>query len=169
MKASCPNCGANFDLDAAVSTADAKRLTALVAELRPPVAKGLLGYLTLFRTASGQLRPATQLKIAEELKAYIEAGSIVRNRRRIQVNDDIWSAAFHQILQRAGGLSLPLKGNGYFLEIVAGLAGQYDSVKEQATERERQQRGRTAEAPPRSAAELCEQQMREQWDKELGL
>ncbi len=169
MKISCPSCGAVYEMEAAVQTAEGKRLAALLADLPPEIAKGLLSYLTLFRAPSGQLRAATMLRRAEELLPSIREGAITRGGRKIPVTPALWAEAFHHLAARPGSLRLPLKSHGYLLEVLAGLSDRMAAAAEDQREQRRRNRGSDGRAGTVSVAELLERRRRAQWDAELGL
>lgn len=122
MKVTCPACGSAFDLDAAVSDADARRFVDLVAGLDPRVAKPLIQYLALFRPAKTGMRWSRMLALAQEIEPMIREARIRRNGIAYAVPLDAWAAALSMLADRPKNLTLPLKTHGYLLEILANQA-----------------------------------------------
>lgn len=122
MKVTCPACGSAFDLDAAVSDADARRFVDLVAGLEPRVAKPLIQYLALFRPAKTGMRWSRMLALAQEVEPAIREARIRRNGITYAVPLDAWSAALSMLADRPKNLTLPLRSHGYLLEILANQA-----------------------------------------------
>lgn len=135
MKASCPSCGARFDLDCAVSDADGRRVAAILAELPAAVAAPMLHYLGLFRPESGGLRYGRMLTLLEELRPFILDGRVERAGRTWPAPSGFWAEALQHLASRPASLRLPLKSNGYLLEIVATmgqeLAGKHERKQEE--------------------------------------
>lgn len=144
MKATCPACGSAFDLDAAVSDADARRFVDLVAGLEPRVAKPLIQYLALFRPTKTGMRWSRMLSLAQEIDPMIRAARVRRNGIDYAVPQDIWAAALAMLADRPKNLSLPLKSHGYLLEILANQAEKIAAKAESETET-RKRAGRAGE------------------------
>ncbi len=139
MKVTCPACGARYDLDAAVSDADARRFVDLVAGLAPAVAKPLIGYLALFRPEKTGLRWSRMLSLAQEIEPMIRAGQVTRNGTIYPAPTEAWAAALGQLVDRPRTLTLPLKSHGYLLEIIAGGAEKAAGKQEREVEQRKQQ------------------------------
>jgi hypothetical protein len=144
MKVTCPACGSGFDLDAAVSDADARRFADLVAGLEPRVAKPLIAYLALFRPEKTGMRWSRMLSLAEELLPMIREARVRRNGTVYAVPLDAWAAALGMLADRPKNLTLPLKSHGYLLEILANQAEKTAARAETETE-ERKRTARTGE------------------------
>ena len=144
MRVSCPACGSAYDLDAAVSDADARRFAELVAGLDPRVAKPLIGYLALFRPGKTGMRWPRMLTLAEDLVPMIREARVRRNGTTYAVPLDAWAAALSMLADRPKNLTLPLKSHGYLLEILANQAEKTAAKDERETE-ERKRAGRTGE------------------------
>lgn len=144
MKVTCPACGSGFDLDAAVSDADARRFVDLVAGLEPRVAKPLIQYLALFRPEKTGMRWSRMFALAEELLPMIREARVRRNGTVYAVPMDAWAAALGMLADRPKNLVLPLKSHGYLLEILANQAEKTAARSETETE-QRKRAGRAGE------------------------
>lgn len=158
MKASCPACGSSFDLDAAVSDADARRFAELVAGIDPRVARPLIQYLALFRPEKTGMRWSRMLALAIEIEPMIRAGRVTRNGTTYAVPLDAWSQALSMLADRPKHLQLPLKTHGYLLEILANQAEKVAAKAESRTETDKRaaRRDHAGVAPERLAKHLDE-------------
>lgn len=140
MKVACPSCGSTFDLDAAVSDADARRFVDLVAGLEPRVAKPLIQYLALFRPEKTGMRWSRMLALADELMPMIREARVRRNGTVYAVPTDAWAGALSMLADRPKNLTLPLKSHGYLLEILASQAEKIAAGVERQTEANKSKR-----------------------------
>ena len=143
MNVTCPACAAKFDIDAAVSDADARRFCELVAGIHPSVAKPLIQYLGLFRPARTGLRWSRMLSLAQELEPMIRATRVTRNGMTYAVPLESWAAALSMLADRPKNLQLPLKSHGYLLEILANGAEKVAAREECGREEQVRSRTRT--------------------------
>lgn len=157
MRVTCPACGAQYDLEAAISDADARRFADLVASLHPRVARPLIQYLALFRPSKTGMRWSRMLSLAQELAPMIHAASITRNGTAYAAPLELWESALRHLADRPPGLKLPLKTHGYLLEIIAGQAEKAAARTE--SEREQQRRrisGQRSGGPARVGSLISE-------------
>lgn len=154
MKVTCPACGSQYDLDAAVSDADARRFMDLVAGMHPQVARPLIQYLGLFRPRKTGMRWSRMLSLARELEPMIREARIVRNGTSYVVPLDAWAHALEYLAGRPSGLNLPLKTHGYLLEILAGHAEKMASKEE--AQREQRRRSRMTETRRAAVAHVAD-------------
>jgi len=140
MRVTCPACGACYDLDAAVSDADARRFMDLIAGLHPQVARPLIQYLALFRPEKTGMRWSRMLTLAKELEPMIREARVSRNGTCYVVPLDSWAETLQYLADRPPGLKLPLKTHGYLLEILAGRAEKV-AAKAEAEHEQRRRRG----------------------------
>jgi len=140
MKVTCPACGAQYDLIAAINDTDARRFMALVSGLHPQVARPLIQYLGLFRPKKSGMRWSRMLSLARELEPMIREARITRNGISYVVPLDAWADALQYLADRPPGLKLPLKTHGYLLEILAGRAEKAAAKKEAEHEAQRRRR-----------------------------
>jgi hypothetical protein len=153
MKTTCPACGSAFDLDAAVSDADARRFADLVAGLDPRVAKPLIGYLALFRPPKIGMRWSRMLTLAQEIEPMIREARVRRNGIVYPCPNESWAAALGYLADRPKAVLLPLKSHGYLLEMLASQAEKQAARDESAVEAQRRV-GRTgAHSEPAPLAE----------------
>jgi len=139
VRLTCPCCGATLSLEALLNDTAARQAVAIALSLPADLGPRLLRYLGLFRPAQRSLTWERAAHLLNELQALIEAGEIRRHGRPWRVRPADWAAALDEILERRPKLSLPLKGHGYLLEILAGLANQTEARHEQQREEDRRQ------------------------------
>lgn len=137
MRVTCPACGSQYDLDAAMNDRDARRFVELAASLHPTVARPLIHYLALFRPAKTGMRWSRMLSLAQELVPQIQAGRVTRGGITRVATVEMWGAALQQLADRPAHLRLPLKSHGYLLEVVSGLAERAAAAAERETEESR--------------------------------
>jgi hypothetical protein len=174
MQISCPICHARYALEAALTDAAAREAVAVALKLPAPLGGLLLQYIGLFRPAKRSLSWSRVTKLLTELQTLIKAGEIERNGRAWVAPQSHWQAALEQMLNRRDKLSLPLANHGYLLEILAGMANKSEARAEaEAMEAKRrpsyQRPAGECRGKTRSAADILEEKMRGQWDKELGV
>jgi len=117
-----------FDIQAAVNDATARQFLSLVSNLGM-LARPVVAYLALYRPKKGGLRWSRALHLARDLAGLIESGKITRCGTTYKVSRGDWEEAIDIVVHR-GGLRLPLKSNGYLLEVLAGLAEKRDARAE---------------------------------------
>ena len=135
MKLSCPACGAIASLDILLGHEGARDAVILAMRLPAPLGKQLIQYVGLFRPASRQLSMDRLAAILGELLPMIESARIERAGRIWAAPVDIWKAAIDEILAKRDRLTLPLKSQGYLLEIIVGMSnkaeGKTEAMREQ--------------------------------------
>lgn len=137
MRATCPDCGADGHLSAFLVEGDGKRLGALLAAMPPDLGRAVIGYLGLFKPAKTTLRLPRAVKLVEELRDLVDAGSVTNDERggvRRPATAATWAAGIEQLLAQRATLVLPLKSHNYLRAIVFGLADQADAAAERQKE-----------------------------------
>ncbi|MFC3716826.1 hypothetical protein ACFONC_11755 [Luteimonas soli] len=137
MRATCPDCGADGHVSAFFAEADGKRLAAVLAGMAPELGRATIGYLGLFKPGKTALRLPRAVKLAEELRALAEAGSVTNDERtgvRRPCSPATWATGIEQMLAQRAALTLPLKNHNYLRAIVFGLADQADAAAERQRE-----------------------------------
>lgn len=152
MKATCPSCGAEMDLDVLLAHEHSRQALAMLIAVGMPLGKALLQYLRLFKPPKRQLGMARVGALLEPLLADLQRGTIERNGRLWAAPREAWSRAIDKLLEArdAGKLTLPLKSHGYLYEVIAGLADKVEAQTERDVEQER--RGREHVAGPATVA-----------------
>ena len=133
MKATCPNCGTQGHVAAFFVEDEGKRLAATLAGMVPELGRAVIGYLGLFKPAKTALRMARAAKLAIEIDALANAGSVCRDDRagvRRPCTPATWAAGIEQMLAQRAALSLPLDGHNYLRAVVYGLADKADAAAE---------------------------------------
>ncbi len=143
MKGSCPACGARFDLECAVTDADGRRVTAILAEMPGNLGGLTLQYLGLFRPKSGGLRYSRMLTLLEELRPCIRESRVARGGQTHLVPHTFWKEALEHLVTRPTSLRLPLKSNGYLFEILGSMGADLAAK----TEREHEAQLRRGQRP----------------------
>lgn len=170
MQIVCPCCHARYALEAALSDADARRAVAAAGRLPPALAELTLAYIGLFRPPSRSLSWRRAARLIDEVVAMVEAGGIRRRGRAWKAGVKEFSEAIETVLNRRDKLTLPLTGHGYLEEVLIGVVDRAEAEGERQTEtRRRVAPAARGEGGAISAAELVEQRMRREWDRQLGL
>lgn len=139
---SCPHCGSVFALEQALDDADARRFYELLSKLPPTLIRPYLRYLKLFKPAKQVLKWHKMLVVTQELAPMVHAAQITRNKLLYTVPLDHWVGVMTQLVNHPPEtLSLPLKGNGYLLSILANQADKQAAIQEEKLEQQRRNRG----------------------------
>jgi hypothetical protein len=130
----CPGCGSGGSIEFFLNDADGRRAVAIAAELGTDLGPVALRYLKLFAPAKNRLTWPRARKLMEELQALAQVDFINRRGRAWPVTRAMWVEAMEQMLGKREDLNLPLKSNGYLLEILAGMADKTEAQAERAHE-----------------------------------
>jgi hypothetical protein len=139
MRITCPGCGAQYSLEAALQ-ADAGREALMRALQMPaPLARLWAQYLAMFRSKSRALAMDRAERLMAELLPSLDEQMVRRNGVTRPAPLAVWEAALREMveLRNAGKLTLPLKSHGYLLEIVFSAADKIDAKAEREREDER--------------------------------
>lgn len=153
MRLNCPSCGSAMSLDTLLASEGAREAVMTALQLPAPLGKALVQYLALFRPAQRQLSFDRVNSLLSELLPMIQSGKIERNGRLWAAPVESWRQGIEEMLAKRDKLTLPLKGHGYLLTIIAGYADKTEARAEAQAE-ERQRSGRTpvpAGSPPPEA------------------
>ena len=134
MRLTCRSCGATGSAEAVFGDADAAEALRLAGELDPVIARAAWHYLALHRPAQRALSWARTEKLLRELLELVGQPTIRRHHRDWAVMPAMWREAMDQMQGQRDKLTLPLKGHGYLLEIVAGLADKQEAGAERSRE-----------------------------------
>lgn len=126
-------------LEALLGTDDARSVVEIMARMpgAPGLRKAALRYVGLFAPNSQRLRWGRVEKLLGELTTMMESGRIERNGRTWPAPLDYWQAALDAVLANTA-IRRPLKGHGYLLEVLAGLANKAEGVQEAKAEETKQ-------------------------------
>lgn len=136
MRATCPDCGTQGHVAAFFVEDEGKRLAATMAGMVPELGRAVIGYLGLFKPAKTALRMARAAKLAQEIDALANAGSVCRDERsgvHRPCTPATWAAGIEQMLAQRAALSLPLDGHNYLRAVVYSLADKADALAERQT------------------------------------
>ena len=137
MRATCPDCGTDGHIAAFFAEADGKRLAASLAAMPPDLGRAVIGYLGLFKPAKTGLRMPRAIKLVDELRALVDAGTVCNDERsgvRRPCTAATWAAGIEQLLVQRGTLTLPLANHNYLRAVVFGLADKADAASERQKE-----------------------------------
>jgi hypothetical protein len=137
MKATCPACGAVASLDVLLGNDGAREAVMTALAIPAPLGKLLVQYLGLFRPAQRQLSFDRVAGILGELLPMIAEAKIERGGRIWSAPQDYWVMALTEMLAKRDALTLPLKGHGYLLTIIAGFSEKAEAKKEAQIEASR--------------------------------
>lgn len=158
MKLTCRSCGATGSAEAVFGDADAAEALRLAGELDPLIARAVWHYLALHRPAQRALTWSRTEKLLREILDLVSQPTIRRHHRDWAVVPAMWREAMDHMQAQREKLTLPLKGHGYLLEIVAGLADKQEAGAERAREQgirsQASSRG-TGEAPVAAAVDVA--------------
>jgi len=156
MRLTCRSCGATGSAEAVFGDADAAEALRLAGELDPVIARAVWHYLALHRPAQRALSWARTEKLLRELHELVSQPTIRRHHRDWTVLPGMWREAMEQMQAQRDKLTLPLKGHGYLLEIVAGLADKQEAGAERTREQGlRQQSASSSPADAKPAADAA--------------
>lgn len=127
-----------MSLDTLLASEGAREAVMTALQLPAPLGKALVQYLALFRPAQRQLSFDRVNSLLSELLPMIQSGKIERNGRLWAAPVESWRQGIEEMLAKRDKLTLPLKGHGYLLTIIAGYADKTEARAEaQAEERQR--------------------------------
>jgi hypothetical protein len=166
MHATCPQCGTQGHVSTFFAEDDGKRLAAVLAGMVPELGRATIAYLGLFKPPKTALRMARAAKLAQELEALANAGSVCRDERggvRRPCTPATWAAGIEQMLQQRASLTLPLDGHNYLRAVVFALADKADAAAERQKEAEARV-GKHLDAPSGKAEPSRESQLQNHLD-----
>ncbi len=137
MKLNCPSCGSAMSLDALIAMESARESLITTLQMHGALGKLLVKYLALFRPAQRQLSFDRVNTILNELLPMISAGKIERNGRVWAAPVESWRQGIEEMLVKRDKLTLPLKGHGYLLTIIAGYTDKAEAQAEATSENRR--------------------------------
>lgn len=117
----CPYCGKAIDIIQGMELAAGNEWTALIQSVPTSMIGALLRYLELFKPPKQSLRWSRRLALTEELMPMIKSGVMKRNGIEYAMPMQAWEAEMMKLVSnKPASLVLPLKSNGYLLEIMKG-------------------------------------------------
>jgi len=132
----CPCCQAVYPIEAALNDIAGRQAIAAAFKLTP-FGDLLLGYTRLFTPPKRALSNLRTAKLIEELLPMIREAKIERGGRIWSAPQDYWAMGLNEILAKRDNLTLPLKGHGYLLTIIAGYSEKAEAKKEAQIESHR--------------------------------
>jgi len=162
----CPDCGAKFPLPLALNDARARQALLSALQIAPSLADRIIGYLGLFTPGKRAISMDKLASILEELSEMISTAEITRKGVTWPAPIEYWREALDQVNNNRSTLLLPLKGHGYLLEIIAGIASKNQGKAEQ--KREQQLRTGQKTQPKPSPDEPSGQELFDRHMKEIG-
>lgn len=172
MKISCPECNAQFSITAALNDTNARAALVQAFKLPRALAEPLIQYLALFRSSGRALSFRRVETLLAELLPMMESGRVTRNRSTRKVSIEDWRTAFNEMVNQRdqGRIKLPLKSNGYLLEVVFSVADKSEAQRERDREKERMNRPRaSSDGPLPASVSLSNALAQIRGDARLGL
>lgn len=145
----CQNCGAVAPLEWFLTDAKHKECLKVAAKLPAELADQIMGYLSLFRPASGRVVTAGKaLRLLTELAGLVASGHVqVQGKPARTCPPRIWAAAMSQMVERRERISRPLPNHNYLRQVAWQLADEADAQGERCrNEQERSGNLRSYEA-----------------------
>lgn len=132
--------------------------TAAIQGLHPSMIGALLRYLELFKPQRQALRWSRRLALTEEIMPMIKSGVITRNGMTYAMPPSAWeSAMLNLVANKPKSLVLPLKSNGYLLEIMAGKVEKNLAIAEAKAEESKRNRSQSGpQTGMQSVAQLAQ-------------
>ena len=129
----CPHCQRQIDLLAACDAADGREFFEAVMALPAPAIKPVLRYLALFSPPTRGLTWSRLGRLLRDLQEPLKRGELRRDGKLYTAPVDVWLRAMtHLVEDPPKTLTLPLRGHGYLLSIIAGQAERVAAATEQA-------------------------------------
>jgi len=135
-----------YPIEAALNDIAGRQAIAAAFKLTP-FGDLLLGYTRLFTPPKRALSNLRTAKLIEELLPMIREAKIERGGRIWSAPQDYWAMGLNEILAKRDNLTLPLKGHGYLLTIIAGYSEKAEAKKEAQIEAARGGRTPVGGAP----------------------
>lgn len=144
----CPSCGFYGPPDAYLAEGSASRGLLLALSAPAALAAPLQQYLRLFRPAKRALSARRVVTLLEELLPMIVEARVSRDGVTYPAPLDYWREALDELIAGRDRLTLPLKGHGYLLAMIAGYAKKAEAAGEQAREERARGVSQTGGLPP---------------------
>lgn len=148
MKLKCAACGASASLDVMITHDGARESLVIAFEMPAPIGKLLVQYLALHRPKERDLSFDRVATLLGPLLLMIQAGQIEHKKKTWPAPLGAWLAAMEQTLIQRDKLTLPLKGHGYLLSIIAGMGEKAAAEAETRREDQRQNSDRPHRSGP---------------------
>lgn len=134
----CPYCRNEFQLREGRNDPDWFELVDMINSLPAEVHKPLWQYIELFR-GKNRLRSSTMLKVVTHLAPMIKSATVMRGSIAYSVSPRQFAIAMNYLVEQTPPtLSLPIKSNGYLLEMLASQTEKAAAKTEQAQEKQKQ-------------------------------
>jgi len=128
----CPCCGSEFDLAVLFRSADDQQALARLVAVSVPLGARIMQYLTLHTPPKTRLTAAKKIKLLTQLLPDLERQAVNYKGRDWTTPLALWAQAIDQMMASAaaGRLDLPLKGHGYLMSVLTGLADKAEAHQE---------------------------------------
>ncbi len=128
----CPYCGKDVDVIQGMEMLAGNEWTALLQGLPNSMIGVLLRYLELFKPAKQDLRWSRRLSLSQEIVPMMKAAQVKRKGIVYAAPMPAWEGEMLKLVARPDWMTLPLKGNGLLIKILA------DKGEQQAAQTEKQ-------------------------------
>lgn len=151
----CPACRNPLTAEIVLANEAVRECIVLLMDAHPSASvllRPLLSYVGLFAPAKQAIRYERMAAVLGEIVPMIRSGEITRNGRTWPAPLEYWRQGLEEVVARGhqGALKLPLKSQGYLLEVVSQIAAKDDSKRESSLERQRAGHAGTGTAPARA-------------------
>ncbi len=137
----CPYCGKDVDVIQGMEMLAGNEWTVLIQSLPNSMIGVLLRYLELFKPLKQELRWSRRLSLTQELVPMMKAAQVKRNGIVYAAPLPVWEGEMLKLIARPDWMTLPLKGNGLLIKILADKGEKHAALTEQQMEAQRRNRG----------------------------
>ena len=132
MRITCPSCGAIASLEAWTNDAAWREFADCLMKFPGGLAQRVIPYLGLFRQGDRGLTAARAARLARDLLALVQAGTIhIRGEETRPAPVEVWAQGIEQMLsQRPRGLT----NHNYLRKVVHGIAAPVAAKAERSAE-----------------------------------
>lgn len=134
----CPCCGSINSLEAYLAGVAQGEAIAAALKAHPALAPALMSYMRLHNTPRRKPAISKTARLLVELCEMVSTNQVKRGHNSYQTTAELWRECMEEVVERArmpgSTLTLPLKGHGYLLSVIAGrceqLAAKLEARKE---------------------------------------
>lgn len=141
----CPYCGKDVDVIQGMEMLAGNEWTALIQGLPNSMIGVLLRYLELFKPIKQDLRWSRRLSLTQEIIPMIKAAQVKRNGIVYAAPLPVWEGEMLKLVARPDWMTVPLKGNGLLIKVLADKGEQQAAQTEEQMEAQRRNRGQHGE------------------------
>lgn len=137
----CPCCGSINSLEAYLAGQSQGEAIAAALKAHATLAPSLMSYMRLHNTPRRKPAISKTARLLTELCEMVAQNRVKRGHNTYQTTAELWRECMEEVVERArmpgSTLSLPLKGHGYLLSVIAGKCEQLAAAVEARREASR--------------------------------